>query len=104
MVLSRLWKNLFKRMCTMFKCLLCSYYSMTKIRRTVNFSVELDGVLGLLSTSSQQNLSEFLEYRLRELPEVKDMLQKIRTVPELPPMIKGKTPKLVHNESEPLPA
>ena len=67
---------------------------MTKVRRTVNFSIELDGVLGLLSSSSQQNLSEFLEYRLRELPEINGMLQKIRTVPELPPMVKGKTPKL----------
>ncbi len=77
---------------------------MTKIRRTVNFSVELDGVLGVLSSSAQQNLSEFLEYRLRELPEVNDMLQKIRTVPDLPPMIKGKIPKQIHNESKPLTA
>ncbi len=77
---------------------------MTKTRRTVNFSIELDGVLGLLASSSQQNLSEFLEYRLREIPEVKTMLQKIRTVPEMPPMVKGKIPKPVHNESEPLPA
>jgi len=77
---------------------------MTKVRRTVNFSVELDGVLGLLSSSSHQNLSEFLEYRLRELPEINGMLQKIRTVTELPPMVKGKTPKLVHNESKPLSA
>ncbi|MEX0861683.1 hypothetical protein [Nitrosopumilus sp.] len=73
---------------------------MTKTRRTVNFSIELDGVLGLLASSSQQNLSEFLEYRLREIPEVKNMLQKIRTVPEMPPMVKGKIPKPVHNESE----
>ena len=88
----------------MLKCLLYSYYSMTKIRRTVNFSVELDGVLGLLSSSAQQNLSEFLEYRLRELPEVDSMLQKIRTVPDLPPMVKGKIPKPVHDESKPLTA
>lgn len=77
---------------------------MTKVRRTVNFSAELDGVLGLLSSSSQQNLSEFLEYRLRELPEVRNMLQKIRAVPDLPPMVKGKTPKPVHDESKPLAA
>ena len=88
----------------MFKCLLYSYYGMTKIRRTVNFSIELDGVLGLLSSSSQQNLSEFLEYRLRELPEVKTMMEKLRTVPELPPMVKGNIPKPVHNESKPLTA
>ncbi len=73
---------------------------MTKVRRTVNFSVELDGVLGILSSSVQQNLSEFLEYRLREIPEINEMLQKIRTVPELPPMVKGKVPKPIHNESE----
>lgn len=77
---------------------------MTKVRRTVNFSIELDGMLGLLASSSQQNLSEFLEYRLRELPEVKTMVQKLRAVPELPPMVKGKIPHPVHNESKPLPA
>ena len=73
---------------------------MTKVRRTVNFSVELDGVLGILSSSAQQNLSEFLEYRLREIPEINEMLQKIRTIPELPPMVKEKVPKPIHNESE----
>lgn len=77
---------------------------MTKVRRTVNFSIELDGVLGLLSSSSQQNLSEFLEYRLRELPEAKTLMQKLRTVPEPNPMIKGKIPKPVHNESKQLTA
>jgi len=77
---------------------------MTKVRRTVNFSLELDGVVGLLSSSSQQNMSEFLEYRLRELPEVKTMIEKLRTAPEPAPMVKGKIPKPVHNESKPLTA
>lgn len=77
---------------------------MSKVRRTVNFSVELDGILGLLSSSSQQSLSEFLEYRLREIPEVKTMIQKMRMVPDMPPMIKGKNPQPVHDESKPLTA
>lgn len=77
---------------------------MTKVRRTINFSLELDGVLGVLSSSSQQNMSEFLEYRLREIPEIKTMIEKIRSVPEPAPMVKGKIPKPVHNESEQLTA
>ena len=77
---------------------------MTKVRRTVNFSIELDGILGLLSSSVQQNMSEFLEYRLREVPEVNALLQKHRTISEPNPMIKGKIPNPVHNESKPLTA
>ena len=77
---------------------------MTKIRRTVNFSTELDGILALLSSSSKQNLSEFLEYRLREIPEISTMLQKLRTAPEMQPMLKGSVPEPVRVKPESLKA
>ncbi|MBI5378444.1 MAG: hypothetical protein HZA82_07465 [Thaumarchaeota archaeon] len=76
-----------------------SYYGMTKVRRTVNFSVELDGILGLLATKRQQNLSEFLEYTLRDVPEINEMILKSR-IGSPQPTIKGSIPKPIKNNSE----
>lgn len=66
---------------------------MTKARRTVTFSLELDGILGLLATKRQQDLSEFLEYTLRDVPEIREMIQKSR-IGDPQAMVKGKTPFL----------
>jgi len=73
---------------------------MTKVRRTVNFSMELDGVLGLLASSNKQNLSEFLEYRLRENPDILKIILEQRKYGDPKSMIKGKIPKPVQNESK----
>lgn len=72
---------------------------MTKVRRTVNFSVELDGLLGLLATKRQQNLSEFLEYTLRTVPEIHQMILKSR-IGSPQPTIKGTIPKSIKDNSE----
>lgn len=63
---------------------------MTKCNRTVSFSIELDNVLGMLASASQQNLSEFLEIRLREHPEIKRVIETIRNTPEPVSMINNK--------------
>ncbi|MGI0088415.1 MAG: hypothetical protein ACREBI_10750 [Nitrosotalea sp.] len=72
---------------------------MTKVRRTVNFSVELDGILGLLATKRQQNLSEFLEYTLRTVPEIHEMILKSR-MGSPKPTIKGSIPKPIKDNSK----
>ncbi len=72
---------------------------MTKVRRTVNFSVELDGLLGLLATKRQQNLSEFLEYTLRAVPEINEMILKSR-IGSPQSTIQGSIPKSIKNNSE----
>jgi hypothetical protein len=73
---------------------------MTKVRRTVNFSVELDGILGLLSTKRQQNLSEFLEYTLRAVPEINEIILKSRGMDSPQQTISSKIPKSMENNSE----
>lgn len=65
---------------------------MTKVRRTVNFSFELDGILGLLATKRRQNLSEFLEYTLRAVPEIQEIVLKSR-VGSPRPTARGAAPK-----------
>ena len=75
---------------------------MTKPRRTVSLSVELDSILGVLASSSQQSLSEFLEIRLREHPEISKVIKKIRDTPEPVSTIKEKIPKPIHSEPEKL--
>ena len=72
---------------------------MTKIRRTVNFSFELDGTLGLLATRRQQNLSEFLEYTLRAVPEIHEMIQRSR-MGSPKPTIRGSIPKSTKGRSK----
>ena len=62
--------------------------------------MELDAVLGLLSSSSRQNLSEFLEYRLRENSDIEKMILEQRKYGDPKPMIKGKIPKPIQKESK----
>ncbi len=76
------------------------YYSMTKPHRTVNFSVELDSVLGILASSRQESLSGLLETMLREHPEVIKTLGILRGTPMPPSMVKGNNPIPVHKNPE----
>ncbi|GEM_PF-2875624 len=63
---------------------------MTKQRRTVAFSAELDGVIGLLATRKRMNYSEYVESRLKLVPEILNELQRLQSMPEdVPPMVKG---------------
>jgi hypothetical protein len=73
---------------------------MTKIRRTVNFSVELDGIMSILATKRQQNLSEFLEYTLRDIPDIREMILKSR-IGSPQPTIKGSVPKSIKDSEIP---
>ena len=88
----------------MFIIVLCSYYSMTKPHRTVNFSVELDSVLGMLASSRQESMSALLETMLREHPEVIKTLGILRGTPIPPSMVNGSNQIPVHNNPEVLPA
>ncbi|MGI0045906.1 MAG: hypothetical protein ACREBB_01775 [Nitrosotalea sp.] len=62
---------------------------MTKIKRTITISSELDNVISMLASTSNQNTSEFIEYRLREDEQIKRMLVKIRNEKD-PPQYKLK--------------
>ncbi len=57
---------------------------MTKIKRTVTLSAELDNVISMLASTSNQNASEFIEYRLREDEQIKRILLKIRNAKDPP--------------------
>lgn len=57
---------------------------MTKIKRTITLSSELDNIIAMLATGANQNTSEFIEYRLREDEQIKKMLQKIRNAKDPP--------------------
>lgn len=61
---------------------------MTKQRRTVTLSRELDDVIALLASSKQMNYSEFLETRLRTLPEVIKTVEQLNSMPEEPTLVK----------------
>ncbi|HEV2192959.1 MAG TPA: hypothetical protein VGR54_04980 [Nitrosopumilaceae archaeon] len=63
---------------------------MTKQRRTVAFSAELDGVIGLLSSHKKMNYSEYVESRLKLVPEILNELQRLQSMSEdAPSTIKG---------------
>ena len=63
---------------------------MTKQRRTIALSSELDGVIGLLATRKKMNYSEYIESRLKLVPEILNELQRLQSIPEdASPMIKG---------------
>jgi len=55
---------------------------MTKQRRTLAFSAELDGVIGLLATRKKMNYSEYVESRLKLVPEILNKLQRLQNLPE----------------------
>lgn len=57
---------------------------MTKQRRTITISRELDGVIGLLATAKQKNYSEYLESRLMYVPEIEKELKRLQALPEIP--------------------
>jgi hypothetical protein len=57
---------------------------MTKIKRMVTLSSELDNIIATLASGADQNTSEFIEYRLREDEQVKRMAQKIRNAKDPP--------------------
>ncbi len=84
----------------MFIVILYTYYNMTKPHRTVNFSVELDSVLGILVSSRQESMSGLLEIMLREHPEVIKTLRILRETPMPSSMVKGTKPIPVHNNSK----
>jgi len=63
---------------------------MTKQRRTMALSAELDGVIGLLATRKKMNYSEYVESRLKLVPEILNELQRLQSMPDdVPPMVKG---------------
>ena len=63
---------------------------MTKQRRTIALSAELDGVIGLLATRKKMNYSEYVESRLKLVPELLNELQRLQSLPEeAPSTIKG---------------
>ncbi len=55
---------------------------MTKQRRTIGISAELDGVIGLLATRKKMNYSEYVESRLKLVPEILNELQKLQSMQE----------------------
>lgn len=57
---------------------------MTKERRTFTLSRELDEAIGFLATAKQMSLSEFLETRLRMLPEILKQIERFQNLPEDP--------------------
>jgi hypothetical protein len=57
---------------------------MTKERRTITLSKELDEVIAFLASGRQMNLSEFLETRLRMLPEIQKQIEAFQNLPEDP--------------------
>jgi hypothetical protein len=61
---------------------------MTKQRRTVTLSKELDDIIALLASAKQMNYSEFLETRLRILPEVTKTIERLNAMSEEPVLTK----------------
>lgn len=57
---------------------------MTKHRRTFTLSKELDEALPLVASGLSMNISEFLETRLRSIPEIKIAIERINELPEDP--------------------
>lgn len=57
---------------------------MTKERRTVTLSKELDEVVAFLASAKQMTLSEFVESRLRMNQEILRQIEKFQNLPEEP--------------------
>ena len=57
---------------------------MTKIKRSITISAELDNVVARLASKLGQNTSEFIEFRLREDRQIRDMLHELRAATEPP--------------------
>lgn len=69
---------------------------MTKIKRSITISAELDNVISRLGSKLDQNTSELIEFRLREDPQIKEMLQNLRAASD-PPLLKRKITKPISN-------
>lgn len=67
---------------------------MTKVKRSITISAELDNVTSRLASILEQTTSEFLEIRLREDPQISEMIKKLRIASD-PPTITKKIEKEV---------
>ena len=57
---------------------------MTKQKRTVTVSGELDAAIGLLAIAKDMNYSEYVETRLRMVPEILQEIQQVSSLQEIP--------------------
>jgi len=57
---------------------------MTKVKRSVTISTELDEIIAMLAVSKGMNYSEFLESRLRMNQLVAKKIQELEELPEIP--------------------
>lgn len=57
---------------------------MTKERRTITLSKELDDVIAFLASGKQMNLSEYLETRLRMIPEIQRQIETFQNLQDDP--------------------
>lgn len=73
---------------------------MVQRARSISLSAELDNVIALLASAKQQSYSQFLEFHLRKIKIIEETLEKLETMPDLPPMIKGNTPKTTLSEEQ----
>ena len=70
---------------------------MTKVKRSITISAELDNVISRLASKRRQNTSEFIEYVLRENPKIGEMLQLLRKATDPPTNnLEEKKPMLAH--------
>lgn len=81
---------------------------MTKERRTITLSRELDEALAYLASAKQMSLSEFLETRLYMNKEIQEHIEQFKNLPDDPIMdvkknegrISDKIPKKIPHESD----
>lgn len=57
---------------------------MTKPRRTITISTELDEAIAKLAVSKKMNYSEFVESRLRTVPIIEQIIEKLESLPDMP--------------------
>jgi len=57
---------------------------MTKAKRSISLSIELDNIIARLASKLGQNTSEFIEYTLREDQQVKQFLKILREASDPP--------------------
>jgi len=57
---------------------------MTKERLTFTLSRELNEAIAFLATAKQMSLSEYLESRLRMVPEILKQIERFQNLPEDP--------------------
>ena len=57
---------------------------MTKVKRTITISAQLDNVVSRLSSKLDQSASEFIEYTLRDEEQIKELLKILRKASDPP--------------------